>query len=234
MYANNEIGTVYPVTEIAKLCNQYQALNHSDSVQAIGHFPINVSEWPVHFLSGAAHKFHGPKGIGFLFMNSAVKIAPFIDGGAQERNMRAGTENIVGIAGMALALEKACSNMTARRQYISDLRNHMINEFKVHFDDVEINGQVDDSGLYTVLSVSFPPTETSSMLLMQLDIKGICVSSGSACSSGSNKSSHVIDSIRPSDEHTTIRFSFSHLNTKQEIDFTLEQLRILLPQQSRV
>jgi cysteine desulfurase len=231
MFANNEIGTLFPVEQIAELAQAHGALFHSDAVQAIGHFPIDVSNWPVHFISGAAHKFHGPKGVGFLYMNSNVKINPLIDGGSQERKMRAGTENISGIAGMALALQQACDEMESRRNHIFALRDHLKNAIKANFDGAQINGPEDNNHLlYTVLSVSFPPTPTSSFLLMQLDMKGICASSGSACSSGSSQPSHVIQSTREDDGYVTIRFSFSHFNTLQEIDYTIEQLMALMPQ----
>lgn len=234
MFANNEIGTVYPIREIGELAHKYGAIFHSDSVQAVGHFPINASELPVDFITGAAHKFHGPKGVGFLYMNADVRIKPYIDGGAQERKMRAGTENISGIVGMALALDKAVNEMKDRRAHITNLRERLKAGLTKNFEGVQINGPSEDEVLYTVLSVSFPPTDTSDMLLMQLDIKGICVSSGSACSSGSSLPSHVIQSIREDDGFVTIRFSFSHFNTEEEIDFTLEQLRSLVPQKAEV
>lgn len=231
MYANNEVGTIYPWKEIAQLAKKYNAYYHADTVQAITHFPINVAEWPVHFISGAAHKFHGPKGIGFLYLNGDVSINCYIDGGAQERQMRAGTENIVGIVGMAKAMELACDELDERRAYITEMRNYMKDQLLQQFEGAEVNGPAFDEQLYTVLSVSFPPTDTSSFLLMQLDIKGICVSAGSACSSGSSKPSHVISSLRSEeDDYATIRFSFSHNTTKEEIDYTLQQLHELMPQ----
>jgi len=231
MFANNEIGTIYPVKEIAAVAEKHDALFHSDTVQAVGHFHLDVSTWPVHFMSGAAHKFHGPKGVGFMYMSGDVTINPLIDGGSQERKMRAGTENISGIVGMSVALEKACDEMDARKSHILGLRNYMKQALQERFEGVEINGPEHDEELYTVLSVSFPPTETSSFLLMQLDMKGIFVSAGSACSSGSSLPSHVIQGVRQADDsYATIRFSFSHFNTKAEIDYTLEQLEELLPQ----
>lgn len=231
MYANNEVGTVYPWKEIAELAKAHGAYYHSDTVQAITHFPVDVSKWPVHFISGAAHKFHGPKGVGFLYLNGDVSINCYIDGGAQERKMRAGTENITGIVGMSKAMELACDDMEARRDHITALRTYMKEQILEHFEGAEINGPASEEQLYTVLSVSFPPTDTSSFLLMQLDIKGICVSAGSACSSGSSMPSHVISSIRSKDDqYATIRFSFSHNTTKEEIDYTIQQLHELMPQ----
>ena len=230
MFANNEIGTVYPVQEIAELAQKYNALFHSDTVQAVGHFPIDVSTWPVHFMSGAAHKFHGPKGIGFLYMNAETSIDPMIDGGSQERKMRAGTENITGIVGLAAALDLACTELDDRKKHILSLRTAMKEKLLARFEGIEINGTPDEKCLYTVLSVSFPPSETSSFLLMQLDMKGICASAGSACSSGTSQPSHVIQSVRSKDNYTTIRFSFSHFNTHDEIEFAIEQLSSLLPQ----
>ncbi len=236
MFANNEIGTVYPVDEIATLSENHNAVYHSDTVQAVGHFPLNVSEWPVHFMSGAAHKFHGPKGVGFLYMDGNAQIQPFIDGGSQERKMRAGTENIAGIVGMQVALNQACEQMQTRKSHILNLREYMKSALLERFEGIEINGPENSEALlYTVLSVAFPPSETSSFLLMQLDLKGICASAGSACSSGTALPSHVIHEIRDDEDgYTTIRFSFSHFNTIDEIEYTLEQLAALLPAQASV
>ncbi len=229
MHANNEIGTLLDLNSVAALCQEYDAYFHSDTVQTVGHFPINVTETPISFLSGAAHKFHGPKGIGFIYINSNNLIRPFIDGGAQERNMRAGTENVYGIAGMAKALELALAHMEERRIHILEVRNYLAEQLKANFNDLIFNTDLDADSLYTVLSVSFPPSPKGELLLFSLDIEGISVSGGSACSSGADAGSHVIAALQGTDsQRKTIRFSFSHYNTKTEMDFVVEKLKAIL------
>ncbi len=229
MHANNEIGTLLDLNRVAALCQAYDAYLHSDTVQTIGHFPINVAETPISFLSGAAHKFHGPKGIGFIYINSNNLIRPFIDGGAQERNMRAGTENVYGIVGMAKALELALAYMEERKVHILEVRNHLAVQLKANFNDLIFNTDFEGDSLYTVLSVSFPPSPKGELLLFSLDIEGISVSGGSACSSGADAGSHVIAALQGADsQRKTIRFSFSHYNTKAEMDFVVEKLKAIL------
>jgi cysteine desulfurase len=229
MHANNEIGTLLDLNSVAALCQEYDAYFHSDTVQTVGHFPINVTETPISFLSGAAHKFHGPKGIGFIYINSNNLIRPFIDGGAQERNMRAGTENVYGIAGMAKALELALAHMEERRIHILEVRNYLAEQLRANFNDLIFNTDLDADSLYTVLSVSFPPSPKGELLLFSLDIEGISVSGGSACSSGADAGSHVIAALQGTDsQRKTIRFSFSHYNTKTEMDFVVEKLKAIL------
>ena len=230
MYANNEIGTIHPVHDIARLCREHKALFHSDTVQAVAHYRLDVGKWPVHFISGSAHKFHGPKGSGFLYVNGDIQIKPLIDGGGQERQMRAGTENVAGIAGLTTALRLACEQMEDRTKHIKSVRQHFVESLIQQIPEVEFNGQED--GLHTVLSVSIPSDMASDMLLLQLDMKQICASSGSACSSGTNQGSHVIREIRPDDGYVTVRFSFSHLTTKDEIDYVMNQLVSLTTQTS--
>ena len=230
MYANNEIGSVIPFDKIAQICNDHNALFHSDTVQAIGHFPIDLSKTQVHFITGAAHKFHGPKGVGFLYINSDLSIKPFIDGGGQERNMRGGTENCYGIVGMAKALEMACEEMEERKRSILSIRHYIKEKLTAHFADIQFNGQKGDSDLYTVLNVSFPPSEKGDMLLLNLDIAGISVSGGSACTSGAEVDSHVLRAIGHDPERKAIRFSFSHYNTKDEADFVIKILDRLIPE----
>lgn len=228
MHANNEIGTMIELERVSELCRQYGALLHSDTVQTIGHYPFDLSKMRINFLSGSAHKFHGPKGVGFLYIHSDNFIRPLIDGGAQERNMRGGTENIYGIAGMATALESAVADMEARRTQIELVRSYFAERLKEAFDDIHFNGDWQE-GLYTVLNVSFPPSKKSEMLLMLLDIAGVSASSGSACSSGAETRSHVLQAIQADPRRRAIRFSFSHLNTREEVDFVIDQLKTMLP-----
>lgn len=229
MHANNEIGTMIDLDRVAALCRQYGALFHSDTVQTVGHFPIDVSKTPIHFLAGAAHKFHGPKGVGFIYINSECAIHPFIDGGGQERNMRGGTENVYGIVGLARALELACADMDERSARIREVRQYMIDRLLESFDDIQFNGDLFGQSLYTVLSVSFPPSPKNELLLLSLDIAGISASGGSACSSGAEKGSHVLGAIGADPERKSIRFSFSHYNTREEVDFVIDKLKTILP-----
>lgn len=229
MHANNEIGTMIDLGKVSELCRQYNALFHTDSVQTIGHFPINVQETPVNFLSGAAHKFHGPKGVGFIYICPESPIKPFIDGGAQERNMRGGTENVYGIVGLAKALELSTAEMHERSERILEVRNYLKKRLVEEFDDVQFNGDYEGDCLYTVLNVAFPPNPKNEMLLLSLDIAGISCSGGSACSSGSEKGSHVLEAIGAAPDRKSIRFSFSHYNTREEVDFVVEKLKTILP-----
>ena len=228
MHANNEIGTMTDITKVAALCQERGAYFHSDTVQTIGHFPVNVQEIPLTFLSGAAHKFHGPKGVGFLYIQSSVKIDPFIDGGAQERNMRGGTENVYGIVGMAKALELATAEMEHRSEHIREIRNYLRNRLMDLVPGVQFNGDLDGNSLYTVLSVSFPASPKSELMLFNMDIAGISVSGGSACSSGSEKGSHVLEAIQADPTRKSIRFSFSHYNTKEEVDYAIEKMKTFI------
>jgi cysteine desulfurase len=229
MHANNEIGTMIDLGKVSAMCQQYGALFHSDTVQTIGHFPVNVQETPVNFLSGAAHKFHGPKGVGFIYINPETPIKPFIDGGAQERNMRGGTENVYGIIGMAKALELACADMEVRSTYITDIRNYLKERLLQEFENIQFNGDLEGDSLYTVLNVAFPPSPKNEMLLLSMDIAGISCSGGSACSSGSEKGSHVLEAIQADPDRKSIRFSFSHYNTRDEVDFVVEKLKNIIP-----
>jgi len=235
MHANNEIGTMIDLEAVSALCIQYNALFHTDTVQTIGHFPINVNQTKINFLSGAAHKFHGPKGVGFIYINPDSPIKPLIDGGAQERNMRGGTENVYGIVGLAKALELASNELEARSNHILDLRDYMRAQLQTQFPDIQFNGDLDGLCLYTVLSVSFPPGPKNELLLLSLDIAGISASGGSACSSGAEKGSHVLEAIGADPARKSIRFSFSHYNTREEVDFVVKQLeQILAPKKVSV
>lgn len=228
MYANNEIGTMIDLRAVGELCQANDALFHSDTVQTIGYFPIDLSKTYVSFLTGAGHKFYGPKGVGFIYINGDNLIEPYIDGGAQERNMRGGTENIYGILGLAKALELAHEQMEERRRAISEVREYMRERLQATFDDLEFNGDT-DSGHYKVLSVAFPSSDKADMLLLNLDIAGISVSGGSACSSGADAGSHVISALKGDSPRKTIRFSFSHHNTKAEVDEVVAALKRILP-----
>ncbi len=234
MHANNEIGTMVDLNKISKICDMYSAYFHSDTVQTVGHFPMDVDKTKIHFLSGAAHKFHGPKGVGFVYINGDVAIKPFIDGGSQERNMRGGTENVYGIVGLAKALQMSTDHLEERKQYIEGIRNYMAEKLTENFEDIQFNGDFDGHRLYTVLSVSFPPSPKSEMLLLSLDISGISASGGSACSSGAETGSHVMKATNAKAGRKTIRFSFSHYNTKEEVDFVIEKLKTIIPQSIEV
>jgi len=230
MHANNELGNLLKVKAVGELCAKYNALFHCDMVQTIGHYPVDLSALNVHFASAAGHKFHGPKGVGILYLNANVQIKPFIHGGAQERNMRAGTENIYGIVGFAKALERAMSTYDADSAYVTDLKKYMGDRLQAEFEGVTLNGDTYGSSLYTVLNVSFPKNEKSELLLFNLDMAGICVSGGSACSSGTTSVSHVIKALYNGKSETIvpIRFSFSKHNTKEEVDAVIEKLKELI------
>lgn len=228
MHANNEIGTINPIELIGKICNKYHAYFHTDAVQTVGHLLIDMQKNNVHFLSGSAHKFHGPKGIGILFIRQGVRIHPLIDGGGQERNMRGGTESIHNIVGMAVALESALAELPARQSHIEHLKNHFYKGLLEINPNIWLNGDKEHS-LYTVLSVSFPPGPKTELLLMQLDISGISASGGSACTSGAEAASHVLRGIGHPEDRKTIRFSFSHFNTIEEIDRVLAQINSWFP-----
>lgn len=227
MHANNEIGNITDLNKVGELCKQHAAIFHADTVQTVGHFPIDLSATHVDFITGAGHKFHGPKGIGLLYISQRNKINPFIHGGGQERNMRAGTENIYGIIGFTKALEIANENHAADSGYVLSLKKYMKEKLTENIPGVVFNGDPDGNSLYTVLSVGFPHNEKSEMLLFNLDIHHICVSGGSACSSGANQGSHVISALNTS-RQSTVRFSFSKYNTKEEIDQVVEKIKTLL------
>ncbi len=228
MHANNEIGNILDIDTVGNLCKKYNAIFHSDCVQTVGHYPLDFRKTPVHFISGAGHKFHGPKGVGILYVNDNIKIKPFIFGGGQERNMRAGTENLYGIVGFAKALEIAMTNYETDSHHIQSLKTYMIKELRKNIKGVQFNGDQEGKCLYTVLSAAFPKTEKSEMILFNLDMNHICVSGGSACSSGADVGSHVIRAINNNPNLVTVRFSFSKHNTKAEVDAVVAKLRELI------
>ncbi len=226
MHANNEIATLTDIEKVGLLCEQYNAVFHCDTVQTMGHFPHDLSKLKVHFLVCAAHKLHGPKGVGFLYVNPRNKIKPLIYGGSQERNMRGGTENVYGIAGLAKALQIAYTEMEVHKSHILGLKSYMMQQLIEAIPDVQFNGETDpEKSLYTVLNVSFPEMEMAEMMLFSLDIAGISVSGGSACSSGTDIGSHVLTGIGANPARPAIRFSFSKYNTREEIDYTISKLK---------
>ncbi|QNK61807.1 cysteine desulfurase [Pedobacter sp. PAMC26386] len=231
MHANNELATLTDMEKVGDICERYEAIYHCDTVQTMGHYVHDVRKIKAHFIVCAAHKLHGPKGVGFLFVNHAVKISPMIFGGAQERNMRGGTENVYGIVGLAKALEMAYEHMAEHQAYIQELKTYMKDRLVTEIPAITFNGETDpEKSLYTVLNVSFPAMDMSDMLLFNLDINGISASGGSACSSGSNIGSHVLTAVGIDPDRPSVRFSFSKYNTKEEIDYVIEKVKHIVEQ----
>ncbi|PQJ74062.1 cysteine desulfurase family protein [Polaribacter gangjinensis] len=230
MLINNEIGNLLSTHEVCELSNKYEALFHSDAVQAVGHYKIDLQQTPIDFLVASAHKFHGPKGVGFAYFKKGFGIMPLFHGGNQEKGARSSTENVHGILGMEKALEIACKNLENDKKYINTIKKYFIDELQFHFKNCAFNGTSSDlnKSAYTILNVRFPIK--NDLLLFSLDMAGIAVSGGSACQSGSNKGSHVLREILTHGEanETSIRFSFSKFTTKEEIDFTIVKLKELL------
>lgn len=226
MHANNEIATLLPIERVNQLCKQYNAYFHSDTVQTMGHYKFDLTKLDIDFITGAAHKFHGPKGVGFLYANKKNRLAPLIHGGSQERGYRGGTENVYGIVGLAKALELANQNMKEHQEHVQSLKSYMIEQVQSIFEDIKFHGETTpEKSLYTVLNISFPPTEKAGMLLFTLDLKGVACSGGSACTSGATKGSHVLEGINADMSRPNVRFSFSRYTTKDEINFALEALK---------
>jgi cysteine desulfurase len=223
MHANNETGQFTEIRWISNLCKKYGAIFHSDCVQTIGHYPLNLQAEGVHMASASAHKFYGPKGVGFLYVHDDINISPLLYGGGQERNLRAGTENVAYIIGMAKALELAYKNYSTEQEHISGLKSYLATFLKTYFPGCIINSG--RFSLYSVLSVSFPKTEKNDFLLMELDQKFVCASGGSACSGGG---SHVMKELGKAENYVTIRFSFSKHNTKEEVDKVVEALQEIM------
>lgn len=228
MHANNEIGNMTDLHAVGEICKAHNAIFHSDTVQTVGHFPFDLRNTPVHFITGSGHKFHGPKGSGLLYINENVRIQPLMHGGAQERNMRAGTENLYGIVGFARALELATAEFDHDRAHIHDVKMYMMERLRAALPSVTFNGDPEGSSLYTVLNVGFPKTEKSEMMLFNLDINHICASGGSACTSGANQGSHVIRAINSDPNRIAVRFSFSRHNSRAEIDHVVDLLKTLI------
>lgn len=227
MHANNEIGNMIDLQEVGSICRKYGAVFHSDTVQTLGHCSFDLRNTPVDFITGSAHKFHGPKGVGILYINENVRIKPYIHGGSQERNMRAGTENIYGIVGFAKAFEIASAEQEQHVTHILGLKHYMMRQLE-QVDGISFNGDPRGKSLCTVLSVNFPKNDKSEMLLFNLDINKICASGGSACTSGADAGSHVIRAISNNENIVTVRFSFSKLNTKSEIDTVIGSLKEMI------
>jgi cysteine desulfurase len=225
MHANNEIGNMLNIEEVGNNIHQANALFHSDTVQTMGHYNFDLSKGYIDFLCGAGHKFNGPKGVGFLYMNKKNRVAPEITGGSQEREVRGGTENVHGIVGIAKALEISYRDLEHKHAHISNLKAEMIQALRENISGIEFNGDPEGNSLYTVLSVSFPSSDAGNMLLFNLDINGISASGGSACSSGATGGSHVINCLKPETDRTTIRFSFGKYNTLEDIKTTIEKLK---------
>jgi cysteine desulfurase len=226
MHANNEIATLLPLIPVSKLCRKYGAFFHSDTVQTMGHYSFDLQEIDIDFITCAAHKLHGPKGIGFLYVNKKIKVESIIQGGAQERGLRGGTENIYGIVGLSKAMDLAYEDVLGHHAHVQSLKSYMIASLLSAFPTITFHGETDpEKSLYTVLNVCFPKTDKGGMLLFTLDLKGVAVSGGSACSSGANKGSHVLEGIQADMSRPNARFSFSRYTTKEEIDYALEQVK---------
>ena len=225
MHANNEIGNLISLENVGEICSKYNAIFHSDTVQTMGHYAMDLQKINVHFITCAAHKFHGPKGVGFLYINSKIKITPLIYGGSQERNMRGGTENLFGIIGLGKAIEIAMRDLTEHQNHITAVKDYMVEQLKASIPGVEFNGSCQNDCLYTVLNVLLPHTDKAEMLLFDLDIKGIAASGGSACTSGSDVGSHVLRGIGVDVTRPSVRFSFCKYNTKAEVDVAVNTLK---------
>ena len=225
MHANNEIGTLLDFKKVGDLCKKYNAYFHSDTVQTMGHYKIDVNEFQADFLTCSAHKFHGPKGIGFLYANKDLKVSPIIHGGSQERGMRGGTENMSGIVGLAKAFELANHEVEEHQSHVQGLKSHMMEKLSEAIPDVSFHGETNpEKSLYTVLNVCFPPFENKSMLLFLLDLEGIACSGGSACTSGASTGSHVLRGINADVNRPNARFSFSRYTTLEEVNYAIEKI----------
>ena len=226
MHVNNETGNILDLERIGRICKEHNTLFHSDTVQSIGKATIDLQTIPVDFIVASAHKFHGPKGVGFAFIRKNSGLQPLFFGGEQEKGLRAGTEALHQIAGMAKALEISYTNLETEQKYISELKSYLIAQLKIEFPEFKINGNPD--GFYTVLNVLLPFSEAkTAMILFHLDMKGIAVSRGSACQSGSIKPSHVLAEMLSVEDlkKPSLRISFSHFNTKEDIDILIEALK---------
>jgi cysteine desulfurase len=227
MHANNELGNLNDLAKIGSLCHEHNAYFHTDAVQTVGYFDFNINDSNIDMLSASAHKFNGPKGIGFIYIKKGIPINALITGGGQERSLRAGTESVCSILGMSKALDLCYENLPAKSSKISIIRSYFIEQIKEHIPEVQFNGDIENSH-YTVISVSLPATKSIDMLLFSLDLQGICASGGSACSSGASKGSHVLEAINAPSDRINIRFSFGIYNTKQEVDDCIASLKSLI------
>ena len=227
MHGNNEIGNLTDLDKVGEICKEHKAFLHSDTVQTLGHIDLDLSSLNIQAIAGSAHKFHGPKGIGLMYINANQQIPPLLIGGGQERNMRGGTENVPGIIGLAKALELCYEEKEENQTILSELKNYTINRLKSEFDNISFNGLSNDfnNSLNKVLSMAIPGIDDNDMLLFNLDINGIAVSGGSACASGTSIGSHVLDALNIGQGIGTVRVSFSKYNTKEEIDYFVENLK---------
>jgi cysteine desulfurase len=226
MHVNNETGTVLDIDKVGRICGQHNALFHSDMVQAVGKTEIDLQHLSIDFMTASAHKFHGPKGVGFAYVKKNSGLQPLFYGGEQEKGLRPGTEAVHQIAGMAKALELSCANLETERKHISDLKSYLISQLEIEFPAFQINGTQD--GFYTILNVLLPfSDDKTTMILFHLDMQGIAVSRGSACQSGSIKPSHVLAEMLSNEDlkKPSLRISFSHFNTKEDIDLLIEGLK---------
>ena len=226
MHANNEIGNLNDIVAIGDLSARHDAIFHTDTVQTMAHYRHDVQQLRNHFLVGSAHKFHGPKGVGFIYTRSGVQVSPLIHGGSQERNVRSGTENVAGIVGLAKAFEISIRDLGAHQAHVQGLKDRFIAKLRAEIADVQFNGlsEFADKSLYTVLSVSLPPSPISEMLLFNLDISKVAASGGSACTSGAQTGSHVLEALSAESDRPTVRFSMSKLNTEAEVDYAVAAL----------
>lgn len=227
MHANNEIGNMIDLKEVSDLCEKHGVYFHSDTVQTMCHYEFDFSSLRIHFATCSAHKFHGPKGVGFLYINNDIAIKPLIFGGSQEREMRAGTENVYGICALAKAMEIAHRDMKGHQDHVQAIKSYMIEQLEDAFPEIDFNGDPKGRSLYTVLNASFPSSEIDEMLLYNLDIEGVAASGGSACSSGSNIGSHVLNALGKDTDGPAIRFSFSRFNNMEDVDHAVSVLKEL-------
>jgi len=230
MHLNNEIGNILPLKEVAILCKEKGAYFHSDTVQSVGHYPINLQEIPVDFITASAHKFHGPKGVGFAFIRKGIVLHSIITGGEQEKGLRAGTEAVHNIAGMEVAFNLCYKNLDKNTEKLKNLKQYFIHQLKHHFSEIVFNGTSEslEESSYAIVNVGFPALQhQDNTLLFQLDLKGIACSKGSACQSGSVQVSHVLSAFMPKEalQYPSLRFSFSAFNTIEEVDFLIESLK---------
>ncbi len=227
MHANNEVAIVQDLDRIGKICREAGALFHSDTVQTMCHYAFDLSTLPVDFITCSAHKFHGPKGIGFLYIRQGLQLGGQIEGGSQERAVRGGTESTHNIVGLTRAMRLAYDDLDAHVLHVRSLKKRMVDGLNAHFPDVRFNGNSDQPDrLYTVLNVSFPPHPKSGMALFLLDLEGVACSGGSACSSGATLGSHVLRALNYHDsDRASLRFSFGRYNTKEEVDYALEAIK---------
>ena len=229
MHGNNEIANLLPLHQVGDMCEKFGAIFHSDTVQTMGHYAFDTKDLKIHFLTCAAHKLHGPKGVGFLYISKDVKINALITGGGQERQLRGGTENIYGIVGLAKAITLSQENLHEHQSHVQSLKSHMIDRLKQEVPGVEFNGDcVNEASLYTVLNVNLPESQNSGMMLFLLDLEGVACSGGSACSSGAAKGSHVLEGINAiQPNRACLRFSFSRFTTLDEVNYAIDKLKML-------